>query len=720
MAEVKAVQPETQNMPVTGDLQPPAPTAPVSVTPPPAAAPAPAVQPGSSFRHLAPAMIGAILGHAAGPAPSRYTTDANGRIVTLPAAPESTSDKIRRIAAHALTGLAASSGQPEQKSGLANALAGAGEGAKGVTEQQERQDALSRAKAKEDFEQEQKTMLQRHQIMVGNTTAIRNLIEARKLQIDSDPERQAGIALADAAKQANIPGAEVISDAEWQARIDASDDKEHFLATHSHFPAGFSTPEMSPDGQLLKEGSGQVAIIPTTADGKLALPQQFLDQMKKYATLSGRVTKQDLDNLPAGHEIDVKQLPAMRLATEEGRNIWLKGESTPTLSYPTGKDGQPDLDHPTLINSVTREPIQALKAGEVSSQAVEEQAKRKVEAAKEELQQGENRKNLAQAALAWQQVSDLKGGDPNDPAKKAALDGVYKAYSSLPPLAQGVLKNLKPEDQAALMQLWAGKVSPNDWSKMLRKGVNDINLRKGEALIGLFDPSWKSSKFEEVKKLEEKYQDPSNKLGGAIVANGQFLRHAAEAKEISDEFSRTSAPVLNMTMNEARKYLGGKGAPMLGRLEVALTGASNEWENLIKSGHAQTAEESKQRALLADPATNIGTLAAVLYQMGSQGLDRLDETDQPYRTVTGQHYPGILSQPARDAAVKLGLGDRLKDYGEPGTVFTGPSPTTPNPLPNNKPPAEAKGVAPGSDGKFYYHDAQGKILGEAPNPNAPR
>src|SRR5882757_2018344 len=114
--DVQAQAPQTQNMPVDGQLQPPAPTAPVAVTPPQAAPAAAPQVPGTSWRHVAPAMVGAILGHLAGEPPKQYSTDANGKIVALPSQPMSTGDKIRQIAAHALTGLSAADTASQEKS----------------------------------------------------------------------------------------------------------------------------------------------------------------------------------------------------------------------------------------------------------------------------------------------------------------------------------------------------------------------------------------------------------------------------------------------------------------------------------------------------------------------------------------------------------------------------------------------------------------------------
>lgn len=700
-----APQVDTQNMPVDGQLQAPPAPSPISVqSPQPAAAPPP--EPGSSFRHLAPAMIGAILSHAAGAPPTKYGTDSTGKIIALPAAPESTGDKIRRIAGHALAGLAASSNAPQSASGLGKALSGAGAGAQAVTEQQERKDALERAKAKEDFEQEQKTMLQRHQILVGNTTAVRNMIEARKMQLDMDPIRQSGIAMGDAAKQANIPGAETISDAELQARMDASGDQDHFLATHTIFPAGFSEPQMSGDGQLLKEGSGQVVVIPTTGDGKMSLPPAFLDQVKKYASLSGRVSKTELDSLPAGHEIDVKQLPGLYKATEEGRKIWLEGESKPTLSYPT-KDGQPDLDHPTLINSVTREPIQALKPGEVSAEAVEEKSKRAVEGAKEKFQEAEAQKNIAQAqearanaALAASQLA--ANGTINQAAIPTYMDALKKLQSANP-VAFGVLQNIKnPVDQANLLAIANADAEVNKlYPTRTTAKSGQMDARHAFGLAKLINPQLTEQTYQTKQKALTSFADGDD--GKSIASFNQFLVHADDARIGSERLQRSNSPWLNQPMNEIRSK--GMGAPGVPALMTDIMAARKEWQTFISSGHASDLADTEAARTIMSDASSPAQIMASLREMGKQAVGRLDQIDAKWRRTWGGHYPGLVSDSGRTAAVNLGLGDQVRDYPSESGAMGGVQPQN---QPGG-PPAGATHKVPGPDGKLHWTNEQGTV-----------
>src|SRR6266403_2101660 len=150
----------TQGANVDQTLQTPAaaaPTQPMQLAP---SAPPPVATSKNPALHN---LIGSVLGGLAGHPPPRYSYDANGKLIVNAAPPESSVDKIRRIASNALTGLSAGSG-PEKKSGLANVAAGVGAGAQAVQEKIKGQDVLQRAQARENFEDQQQAKLRQHEI----------------------------------------------------------------------------------------------------------------------------------------------------------------------------------------------------------------------------------------------------------------------------------------------------------------------------------------------------------------------------------------------------------------------------------------------------------------------------------------------------------------------------------------------------------------------------
>src|SRR6267154_2677998 len=95
-----------------------------------------------------PAPVGAL----AGKPEVRYVTDANGKVIADPNQPTDTlGAKGRRLAAHALEGLAAGAQVPQQKSGGASALSGLGAGFTASQHSMSAADQDARKKAQEDY-----------------------------------------------------------------------------------------------------------------------------------------------------------------------------------------------------------------------------------------------------------------------------------------------------------------------------------------------------------------------------------------------------------------------------------------------------------------------------------------------------------------------------------------------------------------------------------------
>ena len=337
---------DTQNAPNSGQLQPPAPTAPVSV-----ASPQPAPQPGGSFRHLAPALIGAVLGHLAGDAPKQYSTDANGRTVALPAQLMTTGDKIKRIAEHALVGLAAGAQVPPQKSGLASAFAGLGAGADAVGQEQQMQDKAARQKANEDFDQEQKTKLQKHNILVSNAAMLTTHFHNLRQENDMDPQRSQNKNLASQLEDAGV-NVRYLSDDEAK-ELGTKD--PNFVPSHILLPIGFK-PVTDEKGNVVTDENGnpqdqgQIAVIDGLHDGKIPMPASVVDDVKTYGKLAG---VKNYDGLKAGDEVDMKGFVHLFSAIQQAK----KKEAEGWVKYQTvfgGDDGKTPMQLNTVTND-TRE-----------------------------------------------------------------------------------------------------------------------------------------------------------------------------------------------------------------------------------------------------------------------------------------------------------------------------------------------------------------------------
>jgi hypothetical protein len=314
----------------------------------------------------------------------------------------------------------------------------------------------------------------------------------------------------------------------------------------------------------------------------------------------------------------------------------------------------------------------------VPEKAMEEKKAERAEAAKSGLEieqaieaQAKAAEGLANAALARQNLSNAVS--PDD--KKAALDGLMKAYNNLPPVAHGILQNLNPEQQATTLALWAGRKDPKSITTNPRKGTGELSLNKYESMIHLFDPSWREDKYVTVANLDKEYSDPK-KVGGQISSFGQFVQHAAEAKDLSDNFQRTNVRYLDTGLNELRKEF--RDDARVTNLGVAVTAARNEWESIINSGHVASADEKAAAKTLFDENSTVRQIAGALNIMGSQSVARLGELDERYKTATGSGWPNILDPKARKAATKLGLGEQIQGFNTGGRLFTGSDVYAPN------------------------------------------
>jgi hypothetical protein len=411
-------QADTQNLPVDGQPQS------VPAVAPPQAAPA-APPPGGSFRHLAPALIGAVLG-VAGPAPTRYGTDANGRTVALPAAPETTSDKIRRIANHALVGLAASGNAPQQKSGLANALAGAGEGANAVGQEQQTQDKAARAKAQEDFETEQRTKLQKHNILVSNAAMLTTHFHNLRQENDLDPQRSQNKNLASQLEDAGVNVRYLTDD---EAKELGTKDP-NFVTSHILLPIGFK-PVTDEKGNVVTDENGtpqdqgQIAVIDGLHDGKIPMPASVVDDVKQYGKLAGM---KNYDGLKAGDEVDMKGFVHLFSAIQQAK----KKEAEGWVKYQTvfgGDDGKTPMQYNPVTND-TREfpdgvvPNVTYKPGESAAKIKKDEStanKNKAEANK-----AGGTADRAKDRLALQQAA--KSADLAMKAAQAELNAANKNF----------------------------------------------------------------------------------------------------------------------------------------------------------------------------------------------------------------------------------------------------------------------------------------------------
>jgi hypothetical protein len=295
----------TSDAPIDNTLQPPAATAPAQpqLQLQPSEAPKPA---GSFFKNISHSFFAAVTGALAGGDPVAYSTDESGKQIATKI-PQTSGDRMRRIAEAALTGLAA--GAQVHRPG-ANALAGMGAGFAAEQQQAQAQDLLKRQQSKEQFEQEQSALANKYIRAQHNITTLSLFQKGIDDANEHDPERLKTDAIRASAEDyisrnpSTSMTAQVLSADEARA-MQAADKNNPASVTHAFFPYGMR--EAKQNGQTVyeKDGvtpkmEGQVFVIGGGAkDGKMPLPQTFVADLKKYGAMAGigRV-----DDVKAGDE----------------------------------------------------------------------------------------------------------------------------------------------------------------------------------------------------------------------------------------------------------------------------------------------------------------------------------------------------------------------------------------------------------------------------------
>lgn len=311
-AAIPASAGTTTDMP-TGELQAPATPAPAQQL---QLQPSQPVQPdqtsGSFFKKISHSFAGAIMGALAGPSQvvDGYDVDENGK-QTPRMRDLRPRDRLQRIAQAALEGLAAGSQVPPQKSAGAAWGAGVGAGAVGEMRETQAQDLLKRQQSKEQFETEQKALTDKYIRAQHNITTYSLWQKGLQDQNEHDPERLKTEAIKNSAEDyisrnpATSMTTQVLSDTETRA-MQAADKNNPASTTHVFFPYGMrEVKDASGNTVYERDGvtpkrEGQVLVIGGgSKDGKMPLPQTFVNDLKKYGAMAGigRV-----DDVKAGDE----------------------------------------------------------------------------------------------------------------------------------------------------------------------------------------------------------------------------------------------------------------------------------------------------------------------------------------------------------------------------------------------------------------------------------
>lgn len=701
MADVTAepinIQPTSS--PVTGSLQPPAEAPTPAPTPQPAAiAPAKA---GSVFHNVSHALMGGIIGSLAGQPQSTYDVNDAGTMQANPHGPDKTGDKLRRIFQSALIGLTAGSKEH-------GGLAGMGAGAEASMQNRQQQDLGQRKQAEDEYNREQQAILRKYAISELNSRNLTNYYANLKAGNDLNPTFTDNKTFYEAAKLSPELGAHVqeLGDAEVEQAI-ADPNSPISPSSHVVLPLG-RAPVMGPDGLPLKKADGgfeskmRFAVIDGGKDGKIsvtpAMAKDFQDYGGMIPTVSG-----SLKNVKAGDEIPFADLLYGLGKVTEAKNKVLQGWQDATLAWQPDPQN-PKREIPVLVNgfdpSLTK-PATAIPSSEKKIQSEIDENRASAEASR-----ASAREHLANAALLASSIGTGPQG-ATDPAIVAELS---KTVGQLNPAAQASIRGLPLETVKALLTLATGDARLTEiFPTRNYRLAGGITSQHAIGIARIINPGFNTglapAKADAMKRFG------SGKEGQSVRSFNMFLSHAADAKDVSNEFDRNSRPIINKPMNILRRDY--QGDPRVNRLLTAISAAREEWNTMIKGGFAPTKDESENAQTLMSDTASPQMIEAVLEVMGHQGLARLDALNEEWKQLYITNQPNLVTPAGRNAAIRLGLGEDVAKYSSGGTFPGVMSPTGQAAAAPSGPPAGASGTAMGSDGKKHYHDAQGNDLGVA-------
>jgi hypothetical protein len=277
-------------------------------------------------------LVGAVLGGVAGTPEPTYAVDpASGKMTSTPAVPLTTAQKIKRIAMNALVGLSAPSPGP-QKSGLASALTGFGAGAGAVGAKQDAQTAAAKAQAQQDFEQQQQTTLRKAELARGNALLYSTYKHLHDEDIDKNEEYKVNKDIAQAFDDEKFPvrrmtGPQLMQEFHESPQQLLSEGRILLTGEKASYHPDTGEPFIDPQTQQ-PIYERQYAVVDGMHDGKITLPQSFVDYAKKYLPYSDTKVP-GYENLSEGTEVDAKTFYRLHNATLEGVKSVLQGWAKP-------------------------------------------------------------------------------------------------------------------------------------------------------------------------------------------------------------------------------------------------------------------------------------------------------------------------------------------------------------------------------------------------------
>jgi hypothetical protein len=556
---VPSAQPFAPMQPTVTQQTQPAATKPLEVTTPPVPP-----SPNQRLHSFVSSVLGGISGAMAGKAPTRYVENGQGQIVpdqTQPA--DSWKQQLGRVGQAALSGLAAGSRVPRQKSGLAASLAGLGAGAENQLTNANAADDKARKEARENAERNEQLKLHKMELAKGSALLYSTYQHLHDQDMERNEEYKAGSALAQAAEDSGVSVQRLNGD-KLTAMLHESPEQ---LLSEGKIVAVGETGVVNPEtGQpYINPETGapkyerQYAILDGLHNGKLKLPTAQVDYIKKYAPFSkdyAGIT--GLEGLAENDEVDMKELVKLHNAAVDGRKQVLIGEEKPETLIDS------KTKQPILVNSVTKKPLTNSDGSYVTPNAKNEVAESAANVAKNvaeipKIKAETNRAN-AEADKARQDANQQKTLNPA--GSNGLMDEAY-------------LKSLPTDQQALITSIAEGR----NTKAMIQNRKGELTPL-GQALMRAY-PDYDVTKAEAYDKLRKDFTTgPSSK---ALTAYGTAINHARALYDNTGTKSYIPGTDEYKRYNQDITYVATEVAKALNPTGVATEGAIKEQEDALRS-----------------------------------------------------------------------------------------------------------------------------------------
>ncbi len=242
----------------------------------------------------------------------------------------------------------------------------------------------------------------------------------------------------------------------------------------------------------------------------------------------------------------------------------------------------------------------------------------------------------------------------NNPKDIPMTPELKQKIDTLPAPQRAILGRYDTNTQSSLMKIAFGNGETElekNFPSRLTKGAPGLNTQQALGVINQLNPNWSEGSYAIKQGMyKSATAGPMSKQSDSL---NNFIGHAGQAKTIANKLFNSGVPkVFKSTINELSKLGYGTDATSL---QEAISVVNGEFDNMVKSGYAPTADEVAAQNTVMNANSTVGQINAALSVMSHMAATRASTMDQHYKTATGDHFPNLINEDNQDAARALGI-----------------------------------------------------------------